>query len=613
MDLKFPPLSGGTVSGLNDAGIETFEGDFAQNIVRECGQNSLDAAERGATSVEIRISRLALSKDDLPFLPKLRSVLRACQSYWASIDKARKFFETALRSVRTDTVDVLKISDKGTTGLDGDDDDRDGRWFGLVKSRGVSNQKDASSGGAFGIGKDAPLAGSAVRTVVYATRTVAGEIALQGVCRLVSHEDEEGQVTQGTGFIGDYDSGKGVFTAIRDEGLIPQVFRRDEPGLDLWILGFRQIEDDWERPFIRSALAHFWPALEAGKLRFVIGDRVIDQTNLGRWMRSELSEPDVAEAYQFYRSTVDRNAKRFEKKLPHAGQCRLHLLVGPTDLPRRVCLVRATGMVIDSYKPRVGVLPFSGLFVCEDPDGNRLLKSLEPPRHDKWDPKRAEQPEAAMAYEELREWIRDEIRRLVPHFDQNQFNETALPRDLMEIEPENPAVDNQDESVEPDLSGRAGDVSPIVPLSPRPAQVRRRSNEKKGGAGGEGDDVEEPEEGDNESTGGRKRRKGGQGEGGSEPKPPFVQSRAFCDSTDQRTYELVLRAEADYSGDVWIDAIGDDGSADEVVLESAIADGSAFDVERSKIKSVTLKKDEPRRVRVTLKRSGKYSLRPSFP
>ncbi len=192
-----------------------------------------------------------------------------------------------------------------------------------------------------------------MRTVLYSSRTLSGEVAFQGVCRLVTHEDADGEETQGTGFIGDYDSKKDLFTAIRTESGIPQIFFRREPGLDLWILGARQIDEEWERPFIRTALAHFWPALEAGKLRFVIGDRVIDQTNLGQWMRSERTEPDVAQAYQFYRSTVERDAKRFEKKLPHAGKCRLDLLVGPSDLPRRICLVRATGMVIDSYKPRL--------------------------------------------------------------------------------------------------------------------------------------------------------------------------------------------------------------------------------------------------------------------
>lgn len=32
MNLDFPPLSGGTVSGLNDAGIETFEHPLISKI-----------------------------------------------------------------------------------------------------------------------------------------------------------------------------------------------------------------------------------------------------------------------------------------------------------------------------------------------------------------------------------------------------------------------------------------------------------------------------------------------------------------------------------------------------------------------------------------------------
>src|SRR5207247_1351035 len=135
MDLRFPPLAGGTVSGLNDAGIETFEGDFAQNIVRECGQNSLDAATSHNAPVKLTISRLALSVEELPFIPELKKVLRACRTYWRNNDKARKFFDSALHSIEGRSIDVLRISDSGTTGLDGGDHDRDGRWFGLVKSR----------------------------------------------------------------------------------------------------------------------------------------------------------------------------------------------------------------------------------------------------------------------------------------------------------------------------------------------------------------------------------------------------------------------------------------------------------------------------------------------
>src|SRR6266404_2473947 len=160
MKLHFPPLSGGTVSGLNDAGIETFEGDFARNVVRECAQNSLDAVASSEQPVIVTIARVSLLRSDLEFMPALEETLRACRDYWHEHPKAKKFFTTALAGAGRKEIDAVQISDFNTTGVDGSDEDNTGRWFGLVKSRGVSNQKGDESAGAFGIGKDAPLAGS---------------------------------------------------------------------------------------------------------------------------------------------------------------------------------------------------------------------------------------------------------------------------------------------------------------------------------------------------------------------------------------------------------------------------------------------------------------------
>jgi hypothetical protein len=181
MKLHFPPLSGGTVSGLNDAGIETFEGDFERNVVRECAQNSLDAAiDPAQPKVVVRIERVSLARTDLPFVAALEDTLHACARYWHAHSKARQFFTKALSAAGRQHIDAIRISDFGTTGVDGSDDDNTARWFGLVKSRGVSNQKGDESGGAFGIGKDAPLAGSQFRTVLYSTRTRDGQQLFRG-------------------------------------------------------------------------------------------------------------------------------------------------------------------------------------------------------------------------------------------------------------------------------------------------------------------------------------------------------------------------------------------------------------------------------------------------
>jgi hypothetical protein len=40
MNLKFPELRGGLVQGLNDAGVENFQGAINAYVSTECGQNT---------------------------------------------------------------------------------------------------------------------------------------------------------------------------------------------------------------------------------------------------------------------------------------------------------------------------------------------------------------------------------------------------------------------------------------------------------------------------------------------------------------------------------------------------------------------------------------------
>lgn len=600
--------------GLNDAGIETFEGDFARNVVRECAQNSLDAAESHDEPVNVEINLVLLDPKKIPFFAELRKVLQACGDYWSHYEKARKFFDSAVRLTRSNHVVALKVSDYGTTGVDGSDDDISSRWFGLVKSRGVSNQKEAGSGGSYGIGKDAPLALSAFRTVIYSTRTTKGDVAVQGVCRLVTHEGTDGELTQGTGFIGQFDPKEQAYRALRKTAQIPEQFLREEPGLDVWILGSRHLQEGWAQPFIRSALANFWPAINGGKIVFTIGKDRIDKSNLGRWMERERHDAEVAAARPYYMSVVSQHAKAFNAALPTAGQSSLHLLLAMDDLPKKVCLVRRTGMVIDFYSPRVGFMPFSGLYVCEDTEGNRLLKSLEPPRHDKWDPARAEDRRAALALDEIKSWIREKVKEQIPHIGEDQFNESEVPPDLLETEPENPLAEDTANDPETDLGGSPTVVELAVSarIKARRAQRKRGAGDK--GGGGLGDDVEDPKGGDGEKTGGRKNRTGAEvGDADLSPKHPNVITRAFSDSNVGDVYELILRSDGDYDGSIYLEGVGDDGSADQLALESAeLIGGGSLEVERAKISKVILNDKDAVRLRVRLKQPGKYSLKVSL-
>lgn len=615
MKLEFPPLGGGVTQGLNDAGIETFEGDYAHYVVRECTQNSLDAAADHHTPVRVEIAAHLVTAAELPFLPDLRIALEKCESYWHDHERPRHFFHAAANMAARAELYLLRISDYGTTGVPGDDRDNTKPWFGLVRSRGVSIKSDEDSGGAFGIGKDAPLAASALRTVVYSTRTADGSVALQGVSRLATHEGASDQ-TQGTGFIGDRDSAGRTFIAIRDVEKIPPRFRRDEPGLDVWVIGFRYTGADWETPFVAAALRNFWPAIHFGRLTLRIGTVKIDQSTLPRLMQELGHEEAVEEAYPYYRAVTDPGTHAVHADLPVTGRCSLHVLIGGRDLPRKVCMTRKTGMLIYYYPPRTVRVPFAALFCCEDFRGNRLLKALEPPCHDEWLAKRAETSRQKDALKEIKEWIRTSLMQLIPDLGQDSFNEDSI-ADLL---PDELPGSADDAAADTDLGGRPVDPRDLERLEPPSPSVRTggtgaaaRGDDPERGGAGEGDTTD-PKKGDSKKTGGRMSRGGGEepsGGGAAAPRKR-IDLRSYRSREQDDTYHLVARVEEDHCGQIRIDAVTEDGAAISCPLAAAFDEsGAALLVTDNCIHDLSLSAGEALRLSVVLRHPMRVALRAS--
>lgn len=615
MNLKFPPLSGGVNQGLNDAGIETFEGDYAHYVVRECTQNSLDAAASHVTPVRVEIGYRILPTGELPFMSELRDALHRCEVYWRAHTRPREFFRRAGQHAARDNLFLLKISDFGTTGVPGNDEDNNQPWFGLVRSRGVSIKADEDSGGAFGIGKDAPLAASALRTVLYSSRTLNDEVAFQGICRLATHQGEK-DLTQGTGFIGNYDAAARIFRAIRDPDEIPERFRRNEAGLDVWVVGFRNITEAWEVPFVAAALRNFWPAIHFQHLTMRIGGYEIDHHTLPDLMNSLRGEEAVAEAFPFYQSVIMPGVHTVEDDLQIVGKCRLHVYIGGRDLPRKVCMTRKTGMVIYHFPPRDIRVPFSGLFCCDDIRGNILLKTLEPPSHDDWLLKRAETDQQRNALKEIKSWIRQSLKQMIPDLDSNLINEDTIANLLPDDLPGPTDADGDDTDLggTPLLTDELQRHDPPVPMVriKKDGSSSRGKDDSTSGAGK--GDTTDPKKGDGKATGGRTDFAGGEtppGGGGGVPRVR-IDLRSYRSHEHDGTYHLIARAEQDYSGNIRIDAVTEDGGAISCPLSAAFKDGGTpLAVADNKISGINLTAGQPLRLRVILQHPVRVALRAS--
>lgn len=611
MELKFPELRGGPVQGLNDAGVENFQGAIDTFLARECGQNTGDAPGKGVTTVKLEFDRRTIKASDIPAFSQLRETLGRCLERWHDKVKEREFFQQAVNLAAKNEITFLKVSDYGTTGLTGSDTEDRGRWSALVKSQGVSDKGD-TAGGSFGIGKSSPFAASRFRTVLYGTRTEAGAVALQGVSRLVTHLDKNGKRTQGGGFIGDYDptggeGGDPIFRAVRDEGRIPQLFRRTVPGTDIWVVGYRS-GNEWSADLIRSILTNFWPAIHHGSIEFRVGIQTITKDNLEELIKQHIGQEDF-EADQFYKAIKHQPMKR---KLKHVGDCTLYLAADSSqDLPKRICMVRQAGMRIYDYAPKACRVPFSGLFICSDIDGNRLLRMMEPPKHDAWDPKRIEGPEGKRALDEIKAWIREEVKKLNPYFSGSSFNESELakfvPDEIQENVPSYGAGSSKEESLEPkpakiELKIKPITPKPMVPVAEGSGSGGTPEQEGNGGGGGGkgGGGGEDDGSGGGKNEGSKK---------GVTTRPPTIFLRSYRSGTDE--YHLVLRSPVRFSGGIRLFAVGEDGHQEAVTVNSAQLDtsgGNRLLLRNGAIHGVQLRPDKPLRVVVKLNELERRSL-----
>ena len=335
----------------------------------------------------------------------------------------------AAKSVKSAMIPFLRISDRNTTGLLGDN------WRALVKMQGFSHKPDMEgAGGSHGIGKYAPFAVSTLRTVFYWTCFLEGKREhekFQGKSVLISHRDSDGEETQGTGFYGVKDGCRELTDGIPSPFRVLDENMRPVRGTSVSVMGFRET-DDWRRRIAESVIENFFFAIGAGRLTVIVepDDNSVlmemDCASLGDWFR-HLQHTDDSEDSQLTRSNLVRDAQIFwemskdeptaEKQDVDLGHCRLWIRTAE-DLPSKVAFVRRTGMLVTTEQSGLirfpGFRGFAAVCVFEDPEGNELLRRMENPKHDQFEPDRLPKEERVRGRRSLKritDWVRREIRR----------------------------------------------------------------------------------------------------------------------------------------------------------------------------------------------------------
>lgn len=596
----FPSTDHGENDGFADSLLEYFQGDHEKYVAREAIQNAVDARLDYDKPVSVVFEKLSVPAPSLPGHAELIRRLNRCLTFVKGQEKAEVFFKAAIALLKSKTMPILKISDFNTKGLFGSDDDVEGNWYRLVRAAGTSSPKGVK-GGSFGIGKGAPIAASALRTVFYSSINDKDELVFQGKARLVSHHDEKRDVRQGVGFYGVQG-----YKAVRQSGLVPEMFKREERGTDIFVMGYKS-DGDWQRKLIKSVLHNFWLAILHGNLEVTVRDGselILTKENL----RECLEEYDAQDA-RFFFEAVTSPSQTFEQDLKHLGK--VTLFVRKNDsYPGRVMMVRKPKMLVQEKAYRVLREPYAGVFICEDDKGNSLLRDLEPPQHDKWDYARA--PTGMVALRELDGFVKQSLKAMAESL-------TSEPEDIPGLS--NYLPDNDDRDY---LPSNSGDALEEAGLSTDQESGREIGADKNSEDVGVETVVRKSIVTNKQQAPVKPTRPQGPGKGphgrptgpedggkdGARIKTSSISFRSFVQNGKKGLeYQFAITAREDCEGGVRIVAIGDDGSylAD---LESAAdaKSGKRYEVGDSMIKGLKIKDGETARLAVRLSSDKKYAL-----
>jgi hypothetical protein len=585
---KFPRNDGGRETGFSDAGVETFKGNTDKYLAREVLQNSLDARYDPNKPVRVVFRVMKLKRSDIPDFDSLRVTFSRCAEFFHDEKKAVDFFRRAEKLAAADEIQALEVGDYNTTGVRGADLDRTKEWYKLIRCAG-SSSKGGGEGGSFGIGKNAPFAASQLRTVLYSTRTIDAEHAFQGVATLVSHNHPGGGIAQPTGFLG---AENGL--SVRTPSDIPKLFRRSECGIDITILGFAP-GPSWVDDLTYSVLDNFWPAIEFGDIEVTVGDREISKATLPGLLERFASAEDFT-AHLYYRAFMNPTMLPIKEDLPILGECTVYLLSGPAEvMPKKVAMIRKTGMKIYEKAFRA-IVPFCGVFICRNDQGNRVLREMEPPKHDIWDPDHPEKGAHKRTYSELVNFIRSCIKSFLPADDSRAIAVPGLQRYLPDDD-ETPEESFDEAGPEQTAESFRRQLTPGK-VEGRSIESRRSMRPDEAVPEQHGDETEEPGEGEGtgggpsagptESGGGTggggggsgagdaKGTQGGVGGGSSRPSVP-IRYRTFPTNSGAGVYKVVVAPEKPpVSGKLnlalW--AVGDDRKDSVEVRSARLVDGT---------------------------------------
>lgn len=391
--------------------FKCFEEHPLRCLVRETIQNSLDAHNKEcAIPVKVVFSEGSLLCEDYPEL--ILSViprLEACNN--ARLDNSKDNFSSKLNYLKehaSSQIGYVKISDYNTLGMPYDNAKfAESPFKSCVRKSGSSYKMSETAAGSHGLGKIVGNVNSGYGAIYYSTMTLERKTYGEGNIRLRDHifsdENGEEQLYENSAF---YDSMSGLHPDSGDT--IPEVFRRKEPGTDMFVIGI-ELDDADRLTMKKEVLRAFFRAFAENELIVdLFGEEFSEATvydkmrvyfaedgefdkikkrnielvfNPRPYYEEVLKKVGTDEEHILFDSNVD-----FPGQFPLLDHAKLYVWKSPSIKQAgsydRVVYMRENDMVIEVKNGRNNH-GYYGVFVCYG-GGSSTLRTLENVTHDKW-------------------------------------------------------------------------------------------------------------------------------------------------------------------------------------------------------------------------------------
>lgn len=393
---RFPDNNYTSENGLDTSDMEMFKKDPVSSLAREICQNSIDAAF-GEKPVRVEFSLFQLSREEVPGIDDLAAQISACYDYKKDSPKEEPALRELVRSISSETITCLRVSDFNTTGIFGVTTNKSGvPFYDLTKGSGVSN-KGGSSGGSKGIGKFASFVVSTTNTVFYSTKANDGTSGFIGISKLRSAPipgEDENLLTIGVGYYAETERNLPILSELYlDKG-----FARNEHqyGTDVYIIGFNNF-DGWQYDIIAKVLESFMVAVMRGELEVIVDGIVVNQSTVSNIIydeafqngRGKIEYREIRAQYELLLDdeTVIVKELQIDEENSVTVYLKQYSQQDEGNATKHCVMVRYPYMKITYISPGA-FLPFSALCVIHDNTLNKKLRAIENPQHTDWEIKR---------------------------------------------------------------------------------------------------------------------------------------------------------------------------------------------------------------------------------